>query len=58
MSQHTRRRYTAEERNQWVERYVQSGLTQREFAANHRLGLSNLQHWAARAPGRVPPLRK
>ena len=49
-----RQRYTAEQRSQWVERYLHSGLTQREFAANHKLSVSNLQRWAAQAPGRGP----
>jgi hypothetical protein len=30
-----------------VQRYERSGLTQREFAARHQLGLSTLQKWVA-----------
>lgn len=40
-----RRRTTSAERADWVQRYDRSGLTQREFAERHRLGLSTLQKW-------------
>ncbi len=43
-----RSRSTAQERADWVRRYEQSGLTQREFSHRHRLGLSTLQRWIAR----------
>jgi len=33
------------ERVQWAQRFYQSGLSQREFAAQHRLRLSTLQRW-------------
>ena len=35
------------ERAQWVRQYLQSGLTQREFAVQHGLRLSTLQRWLA-----------
>ncbi len=44
----TRRpRATSAERARWVRRYDRSGLTQREFAIRHQLGLSTLQKWVA-----------
>ena len=44
----TRRpRATSTERARWVRRYDRSGLTQREFAVRHQLGLSTLQKWVA-----------
>jgi len=54
MSRPSRRRYTAKERSQWVQRYLQSGLTQRAFAANHNLGTANLQRWVARVRTQGP----
>lgn len=47
MSVSSRRRYTAAERSDWVARFRQSGLTQRGFAAQHGLGVANLQRWVA-----------
>jgi transposase-like protein len=38
---------TPEQRAQWVRRYERSGLSQREFAERHHLGLSTLQKWIA-----------
>ena len=43
-------RSTVQERAQWVRQYVQSGLSQREFAERHQLGLSTLQKWIAQHP--------
>jgi len=55
MNEVTRRlRSTAAERAQWVERYFQSGLAPREFAAQHGLKFSTLQRWVAQAPVAVP----
>jgi transposase-like protein len=42
-------RSSAAQRAQWVERFKQSGLTQRAFAQRHRLGLSTLVRWLAQA---------
>jgi transposase-like protein len=38
---------TPEQRAKWVRRYERSGLSQREFAERHRLGLSTLRKWIA-----------
>jgi hypothetical protein len=43
-----RSRTTPIERAQWVRRFQRSGLTQRAFAQEHRLGLSTLQQWIVR----------
>jgi len=40
-----RRRFTAAERAAWVRRFQRSGLTQRDFATQHGLGLSTLGRW-------------
>jgi hypothetical protein len=45
-----RPRSTPPERADWVRRFHRSGLTQREFADRHRLGLSTLQKWMAQRP--------
>jgi transposase-like protein len=42
----------AAERNHWAQRYYESGLTQREFGAQHGLQLSTLQRWVAQNPQR------
>jgi transposase-like protein len=49
-----RPRSTAAERAQWVQRYLQSGLAPREFAAQHGLKYSTLQRWVANAPAVAP----
>src|SRR5579872_4238506 len=49
-----RARSTAAERAQWVERYWQSGLAQREFAAQHGLKIATLQRWVTQAPAVAP----
>ena len=41
---------TAEERVALVRQYAHSGLSQREFAERHRLGLSTLRKWIAQHP--------
>ena len=38
---------TPEQRAKWVEGYERSGLSQREFAQRHRLGVFTLRHWIA-----------
>jgi transposase len=45
--QRCRARTTPAERTTWVRRFERSGLSQREFAARHHLGLSTLQKWIA-----------
>lgn len=40
-----RPRSTPEQRANWVRRYERSGLSQREFAERHHLGLFNLRKW-------------
>ena len=43
-----RRRFTKQERVNWLTRYRSSGLSQREFAAKHRLKLGTVVRWLAR----------
>ena len=45
VSQRRRPRSTPEQRAQWVSRYQRSGLSQREFAERHELGLYSLRKW-------------
>lgn len=40
-----RRRFSAEERAQWVELYERSGQSLREFSSEHGLIQSNLSRW-------------
>jgi transposase-like protein len=40
-----RRRFSAEERAQWVELYERSGQSLREFSSEHGLTQSNLSRW-------------
>jgi hypothetical protein len=40
-----RPRSTPEQRANWVRRYERSGLSQREFAERHELGLFSLRKW-------------
>src|SRR5260370_35985737 len=46
-SERRRPRSTPEQRADWVRRYERSGLSQREFAERHHLGLFNLRRWIA-----------
>lgn len=46
-SSRRRPRSTPEQRAQWVGRYERSGLSRREFAERHHLGLFTLRHWIA-----------
>ena len=48
---------TPEQRAQWIRRYERSGLSQREFAERHRLGLSTLRKWIAQDRIRASPGR-
>jgi hypothetical protein len=41
------------QREQWVAQFLQSNLSQREFAQAHGLGLSSLQRWAAQSRGKA-----
>lgn len=50
-----RRRYTEQEREQWVARWRASGKSAREFAARHGLSAVTLYGWARPAAGRVQP---
>ena len=52
---HRRRRTASAERADWAQRYERSGLTQREFAARHQLGLSTLQKWVAQCRAAATP---
>ena len=49
--QSRRRRSTPEQRANVVRRYERLGLSQREFAERHHLGLSTLRKWIAQAAG-------
>lgn len=44
-----RPRSTPEQRAQWIRRYERSGLSQRQFAERHRLGLFTLRRWIAQS---------
>jgi len=44
-TQRRRPRTTPAERAEWVRRYQRSGLSQREFAERHDLGLYSLRKW-------------
>jgi hypothetical protein len=45
-----RRHYTKAERDGFVRRYRQGGVTQKEFARTHRLKLGTLLRWLYRRP--------
>lgn len=45
-----RRNYTKAERDGFVRRYRQGGVTQKEFARTHRLKLGTLLRWLYRRP--------
>ena len=47
LSSSGRWRSNAAQRVGWVKRFGQSGLTQREFAKRHQIGLSTLARWLA-----------
>jgi transposase-like protein len=55
----SRRRRTVEERGELVERYVESGLTQRVFALEAGISVSSLQLWLRQASAEMaaPPER-
>jgi hypothetical protein len=40
---------TPEQRADWLRRYERSGLSPREFAGRHRLGLFTLRKWICEA---------
>jgi len=52
-----RPRSTPEERAKWVRRYERSGLSQREFAERHGLGVFTLRRWIAQAAHHASPTR-
>jgi hypothetical protein len=49
---------TPEQRAKWVRRYERSGLSQREFAERHRLGLFALRKWVAQEGSQASSGRK
>jgi transposase-like protein len=57
-----RRRYTAEERLEFVRCYLESGLTQKEFVARHGFSLAALSKWLRQArlssPQTLKPRRR
>ena len=46
-SERRRPHSTPEQRAKWVRRYERSGMSQREFAERHNLGLFTLRKWIA-----------
>jgi hypothetical protein len=50
-----RRRRTASERTQWVERFRASGLTQVEFAEKEGLNLGTFRQWLYRSQTKALP---
>jgi hypothetical protein len=48
-------RTTASPREQWLERFRRSGLTQEGFARTHGLKLSTLRYWLYHPPRARPP---
>jgi len=50
-----RRRFTKQERTNWLTQYRSSGLTQQAFAAQHGLKLGTLVQWLARERRRPRP---
>ena len=51
----SRRPYSKpEERRRWARQFYRSGLSQRDFAARHGIGLSTLQRWIKQASGGDP----
>jgi transposase-like protein len=51
-----RRKWTAAERAQWIERFRASGLTQSEFAQQQGLNLGTFRQWIYRPKSeRAPP---
>lgn len=52
-----RPRTTGSERREWIQRYLQSGQSQRAFADKHDLGLSTLRNWIQRESESDSPLR-
>jgi predicted alpha/beta hydrolase family esterase len=53
ISRFRRKRMSRPQREQWVAQFLQSNLSQREFAQAHGLGLSSLQRWAAQSRGKA-----
>jgi hypothetical protein len=51
----SRKRLSPQERDDILNRFRQSGLTQRQFAAQAGVSLSWLQSWLYRAPKTKPP---
>lgn len=48
-----RKRLSRQQREQWVAQFLQSDLSQREFALAHGLGVSTLQRWVAQSRGKA-----
>ena len=53
ISRFRRQRLSRPQREQWVAQYLQSDLSQREFALAHDLGVSTLQRWVAQSQGQA-----
>lgn len=49
-----RRNATRAERTEWIRRFAESGLGQREFCRQHGLVLTTLQRWLTQAQGAGP----
>ena len=48
-----RKRFSRQQREQWVAQFLQSDLSQREFALAQGLGVSTLQRWVAQSQGKA-----
>lgn len=48
-----RKRFSRQQREQWVAQFLQSALSQREFALAQGLGVSTLQRWVAQSQGKA-----
>ena len=57
LSIHPRRRFTADERANFVALYRQSDLTQSAFARQHGIKLGTLQQWLNRLKTQPPSIR-
>lgn len=53
VSRSGRKRISRPQQQQWVAQYLQSDLSQREFALAHGLGVSTLQRWVAQSRGKA-----
>ena len=48
-----RKRFSRQQQQQWAAQFLESDLSQREFALAHGLGVSTLQRWIAQSRGKA-----